>query len=456
MQRKEGSILIIDDNKELLLALKMLLSKYFNEIKTESSPKVIPSMLSNNSFDIILLDMNFSAGVNTGNEGFYWKNKILKHDPDACIVFITAYGDIELAVKAMKEGAIDFIHKSWDEDKILSTILSAYKLRQSKVEISKLKKQQKHLAASIHGDEFTLQTGSPAMQGLYKTVAKVASTNANVLITGENGTGKEVIARLIHRQSMRKDKIFVHVDLGALNENLFESELFGHEKGAFTGADEAREGRFELADGGTLFLDEIGNLPLSLQSKLLTAIQKKTVVRLGSSRPVETDIRLVCATNKNLGKMISEGSFREDLLYRINTIHLELPPLRERKEDIAPLAEFALNEFAAKYDRKSLKLSLKAHDKLLEYNWPGNIRELRHVIEKAVILAETNVIYPTELGIDTKARQTVHHDTYNLEENEKRIIAAALNRYQGNISITAKNLGINRTTLYAKIRKYGL
>lgn len=456
MQKKQGSILVIDDNKDLLLGLKMLLSKHFAKITAKSSPNVIPSLLAEYTYDVILLDMNFSAGVNTGNEGFYWKNKILEHDPDACIVFITAYGDIELAVKAMKEGAIDFIHKSWDEDKILSTILSAYKLRQSKVEISKLKKQQKRLAASIPGDEFALQTGTPAMQKIYKTVSKVAATSANVLITGENGTGKEVIARLIHRQSMRKDKIFVHVDLGALNENLFESELFGHEKGAFTGADEAREGRFELADGGTLFLDEIGNLPLSLQSKLLSAIQKKTVVRLGSSTPIETDIRLVCATNKNLGKMVSEGSFREDLLYRINTIHLELPPLRERKEDIAPLAEFALNEFAGKYDRKGLKLSLKAHDKLLKYNWPGNIRELRHVIEKAVILAESNVIKPSELGLDAKAKQTKHHDTYNLEENEKRIIAAALNRYQGNISITAKNLGINRTTLYAKMKKYGL
>ena len=323
MPKQKGKILIVDDNEELLIAFRFFLTKHFDKINTIKNPNLIPEYLRKESYDIILLDMNFTAGVNTGNEGIYWMKQILEKDPNASVVLITAYGDVELAVNAMKEGAVDFIQKSWDEKKILSTILSAYNLRLSKLKIEKLEQKQKHLSDKIDSDFNQIIGKSVAMQNVFQIIEKVAKTDANILILGENGTGKEIIAREIHRKSEKSNEVFVSVDIGALQENLFESELFGHVKGSFTDAKEDRVGRFEIASGGTLFLDEIGNLPMSLQAKLLTAIQNKEIYRIGSNKPIPVDIRLICATNKNPDEMVEKGDFREDLLYRINTIKIE-------------------------------------------------------------------------------------------------------------------------------------
>ncbi len=456
MTKTKGKILIVDDNEELLIALKMILTPHFAEIITEKNPNRIPSLLEKNSYDIVLLDMNFHAGVNTGNEGIFWMNKIFERDPSSTIVFITAFGDIELAVKAMKEGATDFIQKSWDQEKILSTLLSAYTLRLSKLEISRLKSKQKHLKESIDRD-FQLCPGvSKAMQEVMKIVDKVAKTDANILLLGENGTGKEVIAREIHKRSSRSEEIFVGVDLGSLSETLFESELFGHAKGAFTDASEYKPGRFEIASGGTLFLDEIGNLTLPLQSKILTAIQNKEVIPVGSNSPVQVDIRLISATNKPLFEMAQQGEFREDLIYRINTVQIEIPPLRERPEDIPELADFFLDQFQKTYHKKNLHIGNPALKALQDYSWPGNIRELKHVIEKAVIFCETNTILKNDLHFIEYRKELDKPETFSLEKNEKYLIIKALQKHKGNISSTAKSLEINRSTLYEKIRKYGI
>jgi len=456
MGNKKGRILIVDDNEELLIALRLFLSPHFAEIVTEKNPNLISSLIPNN-FDIILLDMNFKAGINTGNEGFYWMKEIIKFDPSAIIVFITAYSDVELAVKAIKEGATDFIQKSWDENKILSTVLSAYKLRQSKLEISNLKAKHQHLSQNIQNEFALIKGEAPKMQALYNTIDKVARTKANILLLGENGSGKEVFAREIHRLSDRKDEIFVSVDLGSISETLFESELFGHKKGAFTDAKQDRMGRFEVASGGTLFLDEIGNLSLPLQAKLLAVIQNEEIVKLGSNQALPIDIRLICATNKNLYKMVEEGEFREDLLYRINTIQIEIPSLRERIEDIPILSNYFLDMYKTKYNKPQLKIGNSALERLKKHPWNGNIRELRHSVEKAVIMAEEKVLKASDFFFDTK--QSIKQgklDDFNLAENEKQIIQKAIAKYDGNLSLTAKMLGINRSTLYEKMKKYEL
>jgi len=456
MTKTKGKILIVDDNEELLIALKMILTPHFAEIITEKNPNRIPSLLEKNSYDIVLLDMNFHAGVNTGNEGIFWMNNIFEMDPTVTIVFITAFGDIELAVKAMKEGATDFIQKSWDQEKILSTLLSAYTLRLSKLEISRLKSKQKHLKESIDRD-FQLCPGvSKAMKEVIRIVEKVAKTDASILLLGESGTGKEVIAREIHKRSSRSEEIFVGVDLGSLSETLFESELFGHVKGAFTDAVENKAGRFEIASGGTLFLDEIGNLTLPLQSKILTAIQNKEVIPLGYNSPVQVDIRLISATNKPLFEMAQQGEFREDLIYRINTVQIEIPPLRERPEDIPELADFFLDQFQKTHHKKNLCISNPAMKSLQDYSWPGNIRELKHAIEKAVIFCETNTISKDDLHFIEYRKELDKAETFSLEKNEKYLIMKALQKYKGNISSASKALEINRSTLYEKIRKYGI
>ncbi len=456
MTKTKGKILIVDDNEELLIALKMILTPHFAEIITEKNPNRIPSLLEKNSYDIVLLDMNFHAGVNTGNEGIFWMNKIFERDSSSTIVFITAFGDIELAVKAMKEGATDFIQKSWDQEKILSTLLSAYTLRLSKLEISRLKSKQKHLKESIDRD-FQLCPGvSKAMKEVMRIVDKVAKTDANILLLGESGTGKEVIAREIHKRSSRLEEIFVGVDLGSLSETLFESELFGHVKGAFTDAVENKPGRFEIASGGTLFLDEIGNLTLPLQSKILTAIQNKEVIPLGSNSPVQVDIRLISATNKPLFKMAQQGEFREDLIYRVNTVQIEIPPLSERPEDIPGLADFFLDQFQKTHHKKNLRIGNPAMKSLQDYSWPGNIRELKHAIEKAVIFCETNTISKDDLHFIEYQKVLDKLETFSLEKNEKYLIMKALQKYKGNISSAARALEINRSTLYEKIRKYGI
>lgn len=456
MPKKEGSILIVDDNKDLLLALKLYLSPHFEYILTEHNPNRIKEHLSKKTFDLIMLDMNFKAGINNGNEGLFWMNEIHSEQPELPVVFITGFSDVELAVKAIKKGAADFIEKSWDEQKILSTLRSVFELQKSKRQVNRLKKKQQHLKEIInHGQEAYVSQSGP-MQQLMNMVNKVAPTDANILILGENGTGKEVTARSIHQLSNRKDEIFVSVDLGALSESLFESELFGHKKGAFTDAKEDRTGRFELASGGTLFLDEIGNLSLAAQAKLLAALQNREITPVGGTHPIKVDIRLVCATNMPLQQMVMEGTFREDLLYRINTITLELPSLSERKDDLEPLANFFLNKMCDKYNKKTMSLNKEALKALLNHNWPGNIRELQHVIEKAVILTEGSTIKSSDLFINTSSIKQPDENHFNLIDHEKILIEKAIENCKGNMSKAAKKLGINRSTLYEKIKKYDL
>ncbi len=456
MDNKQGNILIVDDNEEMLLALKMFLTPHFSKIITEKNPNLIPALIKSN-FDLILLDMNFSAGINSGNEGFFWMNEILKLDPQACIIFITAYSDVELAIKAIKEGAADFIQKSWDEKKMLSTIMAAYKLQKSKQEIHQLKSKQKHLSENIQKQYPFIQGSSSSMHSVTETINKVSTTEASILLLGENGTGKELIAREIHHLSKRKDEIFVSVDLGAISESLFETELFGHVKGSFTDAIEDRAGRFEIASGGTLFLDEIGNLPLHLQSKLLSVIQNREITRIGSTVTIPIDIRLICATNKDLYKMLDENLFREDLLYRINTIQIEIPPLRERVEDIEVLSLHFLNHYTQKYKNTSLSISKAAIKKLKKHVWFGNIRELQHSIEKAVIMSERNQIIASDFSFSGKSQpQNADLESFNLAQNEKQIILKAIQKFKGNMSQTSKELGINRSTLYEKMKKYDL
>ena len=456
MVRKEGSLLIVDDNPDLLIALKAFLSRHFAQIDTLRNPNLVLNALEKNHYDLVLLDMNFQAGIATGNEGLYWMHQIHERDPGIAVVFITAYGDVELAVKSMKEGATDFIMKSWDEQKILSTLLSAYQLKKSREEVHLLRKKQEHLQKELEGDLTVCRCQSAVMKKLEEMAMKVAATDASVLITGENGTGKELIARDIHRLSNRNKEIFVKVDLGAVPGTLFESELFGHTKGAFTDAGEERDGRFVIASGGTLFLDEIGNLPFPLQPKLLSAIQNREVYPVGSSTPVATDVRIISATNMGLHDMIIEKKFREDLFYRINGIHLEIPPLRERPEDIPLLVQFFLSKYGEQYRRGEVRLGNGVMEKLQQHDWPGNIRELDHSVEKAVILSEGEVItskefFPGPATLKSEGRPA----TLNLEENERRIIGKALRDQRGNVSAAARKLGINRSTLYQKMKKYG-
>jgi len=452
---KQSSILIVDDNVQILNSLKLLLNDEFSKIDTIRNPNQIPEMLWRESYDIILLDMNFAIGSTSGNEGLFWLDEIRKSDPFAVIILITAYGDIELAVKAIKLGAIDFITKPWDPDKLILTLKNAYELRKSKKQVKDLENKQKQLTQDMDR-EFKMFVGSSkVMNGLMSTIHKVAQTDTNVLILGENGTGKELIAREIHKQSERRDNIFVGLDVATLSESLFESEMFGHVKGAFTDAREDRAGRFEIAHQGTLFLDEIGNLPLSLQPKLLQVIQNREVIRVGSSKPIPVDIRLISATNKPVIQMVKEGTFREDLYYRLNTITIEIPPLRERHEDIPGLAEFFLKEYSRKYNKQHLKLTDKAFDKLTMYPWPGNIRELKHTIEKAVILSDQFRIGPENLYLSMNLLEQPG-DSYKLSDVERRTIIEVLDRCSGNYSEAARMLDISRTTLYVKLKKYGI
>jgi DNA-binding NtrC family response regulator len=452
----QGKLLIVDDDQDVLDSLKIYLSYEFEMVKTISNPNLIPETIRAASFDIVLLDMNFSAGRNTGNEGIFWLKKILKIDPSFVVVLFTAYGDVELAVKALKEGATDFILKPWDNAKLSSTLQAALKLRQSKQEIKILKKKQNLLHKDIQQHFDKLIYDSDAIDKVLKIVKKVAKTDTNVLILGENGTGKELIAHEIHKQSKRADEVFTSVDMASLSETLFESELFGHVKGAFTDAKTNRIGRFESASGGTLFLDEIGNLSVSLQSKLLTVLQNRQIVRLGSNKPIPIDIRLICATNKAIDKMVEKDLFRMDLLYRINTIKIEVPPLRQRGNDIILISEFFLKRFSTKYEKPFLRISNKAIDKLLNYHWPGNIRELKHTIEKAVILSESNILKPEDFFMNAMQIQTKKNQPLSLEEIEKEGILRALINNKRHLANTCKELKITRPTLNSKIKKYGL
>ena len=453
---KKGNILIVDDNKNVLSALRILLSDYFENIVLLTSPNTLMSELRDKNPDVVLLDMNFSAGINSGNEGLFWLSEIKKADEELPVVLFTAYADIDLAVKALKGGATDFVVKPWDNAKLLATLQSAYSLRQSRKEVKKLREKQSVLNRDIQKEEDICWGKSPAMQRLLTMIKKVAVTDANVLITGENGTGKELIAKMIHRYSPRAAETLIIVDMGAVTETLFESELFGHVKGAFTDAKADRSGKFEAADGGSLFLDEIGNLSYPLQAKLLSALKTRHITRVGSNKSISVDIRLISATNKNLFKSVKKGEFREDLLYRINTIHLEVPPLRERREDIPQLADFFLRRLARKYGKSDLKLGEKALCKLESYAWPGNVRELEHAIEKAVILSDNQELQPNDFYMRTPDETSFVVESFTLEEMEKILIEKALRKYDNNISAVAAELGISRPTLYSKIRKYEL
>ena len=453
---QEGKILVIDDNKSVLSALEILLQFEFKHIKTISNPNQISSFPNLPDYDIVLLDMNFSAGVNTGNEGLFWLKEIKKKAPSISVIMMTAYGAVDLAVRALKLGASDFILKPWNNEKLMATIKSSLLLRKSQKEVQELKQKESNLKQVINQDSNYIIGNSAALTGVLNLVRKVAKTDVNVLITGENGTGKELIARELHRLSSRKDEVFIGVDMGSISETLFESELFGHTKGAFTDAKEDRAGKFEAANGGTLFLDEIGNLSLQTQAKLLSAIQNRTIVRVGSNKPISVDIRLVCATNCNLPQMVADGIFREDLLYRINTIHLEVPALRERENDILILADFYLKKFTTKYGKPTLRINDAAQEKLLGYTWPGNVRELQHTMERAVILAEDNVLKPVDFLLNARNELSFENVPETLDEMEKVMIDKALQQHNGNYSAAANQLGISRQTLYNKIKKFDL
>lgn len=457
MQLSEAKILIIDDDVDVLSAAKLLLKRHAKSVEIEKNPQKLPFLVTNGDFNLILLDMNFTRDVNSGREGFHWLDRILDINPTARVIMITAYGDIEMAIRAIKAGATDFVLKPWENDRLLATIQAALETNpiapgQSLPE-SKEKDEPKKGKSS--GD--TIVATSDAMQQVLHTAERVAATDANVLILGENGTGKTQLAKHIHQHSKRADKPFVTVDLGAISETLFESELFGHVKGAFTDAKEDRAGRFEEAKGGTIFLDEIGNLPLHLQAKLLTVIQERRVTRVGSNKPIPLDVRLLCATNMNIEKMVAEKIFRQDLLYRINTIELDLPPLRERPEDIASLAEYYLKQFSKKYNRPVSDISSALVKKMQQYNWPGNIRELQHAIERAVILSQEKTLQPDDLFLkNAGGSQATTSTGFDLEDMEKNMIVKALKRFNGNITDAARELGLSRAALYRRMEKYGL
>ena len=455
MQNKEGHIIIVDDDPEVLLSAEMLLENYFKTVTTLPQPAGVEDILRQETVDVVLLDMNFTRGTSDGGEGLGWLERISTLAPQTSVVMITAYGDTDLAVKAIKRGAFDFILKPWKNAKLLATSLSAYKYAASVKQNQKLKSTQQTLQDDSNQEFDRLVGSAPAMRQLKGTIERVAPTQAHVLILGENGTGKELVARHIHRQSNRNQNIFLPVDLGALSDSLFESELFGHVRGAFTDAREDKPGRFELASGGTIFLDEIGNLPFPLQSKLLAVLQKQQTNRVGSARMIPVDFRLITATNCSLNEMIQSGTFRQDLYYRINTFEITIPPLRERKEDIPELAAYLLERLSKKYGKPGLKPSPRMMQQLKRHDWPGNIRELMHTLERAVIFSDNTTPDLRQVQLSShyspKAKENL-----DLEENEKRLIMKALQKNNGNITRAARDLGLKRNALYRRLNKYGL
>ncbi|WP_258101630.1 sigma-54-dependent transcriptional regulator [Marinoscillum pacificum] len=459
VDKELGKILIIDDDEDVLLAAKMLLKKHAKEVIIEKNPKKIPFLLNNDTYDLILLDMNFSKDITSGKEGFYWLEQILDKDPQAVVVLITAFGDVEMAVKALKAGATDFVLKPWQNEKLIATLNSAAKLKESYKEVTQLKQTSKQLQEDSNSAFKDIIGESDEIKEVFKIIDKVAGTDANILILGENGTGKELIARAIHQKSLRKDNVFIGVDMGAITESLFESELFGHKKGSFTDAKEDRPGRFEIANNGTLFLDEIGNLSMPLQSKLLTALQKREVTRIGSNQSMPIDIRLICATNMPIYEMVGDNTFRQDLLYRVNTVELHLPPLRDRLDDIPLLADHFVKMYNQKYRKHIDGISAATIKKLQKYSWPGNIRELQHAIERAIIMSDSTTLQPDDfffLSQKPENNLSSEADTFNLDDVEKNVIQRAINKHNGNISQAAKELGLTRASLYRRLEKYGL
>lgn len=448
MSIQQGKILIVDDDVDVLRAARLLLKRHFAQVDFEKNPQKIPYLVSNFEYDVILLDMNFTRDLSSGKEGFEWLDRILDINPKATVVLFTAYGDVEMAVRAIKAGAADFVLKPWENEKLLATMQAAVATHQSK-------QDKKAGGATLHTDN-VLIGDSPAMQELLETVGRVAGTDANILILGENGTGKDLLARHIHALSTRKEKTIVPVDLGALSETLFESELFGHVKGAFTDARDDRPGRFEEAAGGTIFLDEIGNISVPFQAKLLTVLQNRQVTRVGSNKQIPIDVRLISATNKNIQQLAASGQFRQDLLYRINTIEVHLPPLRERREDIVPLAEYFLGMYRKKYNRPVAFLHETLITQLESYEWPGNIRELQHAIERAVILCQGKTLMPKDVFVKSAAAAEKLDTGFNLEDMERNMIAQALKQCNGNITDAARELGLSRAALYRRMEKYNL
>ncbi len=448
--------MIVDANRNLQSLMEQILKNEIEKIISINGPNRIDEILRKNEVDIVMLDMNFKSEVHNGNEGLFWMQEIFKYDSNISVVIITANGDIELAVKAIREGAVDFIRKPWDDAKLLTTLNVAWQLRLSRLETSSLKKDNQLLKNEINmGGEKLVLGASPTMINVMNIVRKVAGTDANVLITGENGTGKELVAREIHKLSKRAGELMVSVDMGSITESLFESELFGHVKGAFTDAKDDRKGKFEQSNKGTLFLDEIGNLSLQSQAKLLSVLQNRYVIKVGSNKQIPIDIRLVCATNCDLGLMVNEGRFREDLLYRINTIMVEVPPLRDRVDDIPILANYFLKVHCERYGKDSLKLSTHTLEKLANHDWPGNVRELQHAMEKAVIMSDSNVLKPTDFVFNHTSRSLLNNEM-TLDEMETRMIRESLKRYNSNMSVIAGKLGITRQTLYNKMKKYNI
>ncbi len=458
MAEHPGKVLVVDDNEDILLAARLLLRKHVDVVHTEKDPAHIPALLAQDSYDVILLDMNFTKDVSSGQEGFDWLQRILDIDSSAVVILITAYGDVSTAVRAIKEGATDFVLKPWQNEKLWATISAAMKLRSSRVEVSDLRQRQRQLTDDMDRQFNNFVGECPAIRQVFEIIDKVARTDANVLILGENGTGKELVAREIHRQSARNNEVFISVDLGSLTESLFESEMFGHVKGAFTDAREDRAGRFETAGGGTLFLDEIGNIPLSQQSKLLAVLQNREVIRLGSNAPRPVDIRLVAATNMPINRMVADREFRQDLLYRINTVEVHLPPLRERREDVPLLVEHFLRIHGRKYHKPIEGIAPAAARLLERYAWPGNVRELQHALERAVIMSSSPILQPQDFFLPSREGNgdELAIQDYNLEQVEKLVVLKALKKHQGNVSRAAVELGLTRASLYRRMQKYGL
>ncbi|MEO1052329.1 MAG: sigma-54 dependent transcriptional regulator [Bacteroidota bacterium] len=454
---QKGKILIIDDDEYITLTLKVFLEEHFGTVDTLNEPSQLPTLISRHNYDVVILDMNFRQGDTSGQDGLKWQRKIAELSPETNVVLITAYGDVDVAVQAIKEGAVDFVVKPWQNEKLLTTVTSAFKLSHEKKRVKHLRSQQKIISSSIDRQYGDIVGQSRAIKAVFNTIEKVAATDADVLITGDNGTGKELIARAIHRNSKRAEEVFISVDLGAIAENLFESELFGHKKGAFTDAKEDRIGRFEAASGGTIFLDEIGNLSLPLQAKLLTVLQNRTVTKIGTNTPVDIDVRVVCATNADINNMVKANNFREDLLYRINTVEIHAPKLSDRTEDIPLLTEHFLKKYCKKYQKEGLTVPEYVVKKLQKYHWPGNIRELQHALERAVIMSDGDKLQSSDFAFLGDEREDGNlFEDYNLEKLEAWAIKNAIRKHQGNISHAAKELGLSRGAMYRRMERYGL
>ena len=456
MRKEPAKVLVVDDDADILLTGEIVLKQRFTIVKTASHPQEMIELLKKDAYDVVLLDMNYKTGDNSGEEGLKWIEKLTKQHPETKVIVITAYGDVNIAVEAMKRGAIDFVTKPWEYEKIQASVMNALRLAKSQKEVAYLKTKQQVLKDSIAALPIDLIGSSEQMRKIFKTIEKVARTDANVLILGENGTGKGMVARAIHAQSPRSGEVFMPVDLGSLSESLFESELFGHKKGAFTDAREDRLGRFESADGGTIFLDEIGNLSATMQSKLLTVLQNEEVIRVGENEPRKFNTRIIAATNVSLAEMIEKGDFREDLYYRLNTIEIEVPPLRQRSGDIPELVRFFLNKYGKKYHRAEINISDAALNKIVSYHWPGNIRELEHALERAIIMSDSDILGSDDFLLRKGGAGSEAPATTNLEQLEELTIRKVVDKHQGNMSKVAKELGIGRTTLYRKLEKYGI